>query len=244
MTWNLNMRTSRCVDFLRGLSADVLVVQEAHVDQVALSPPDPTRERWAFAPSGKTFGVLVREGYSLQPLECDAPPWCIPVGIAGPDIRFTLIATWALTFKPQRPSSTDQLKTLIDVFATDSQFAPLVIAGDMNASARQGTHRAHLANVNALRGYGLESAFHWRHGYADDSDVPTTLRWVSDPSASYHCDLVFVPPEWRTDGLTVTLGDADLVFGGGLSDHLPVIVDLPVATSDGEGRAPAAHALG
>ncbi|MDQ1246243.1 MAG: hypothetical protein QG597_611 [Actinomycetota bacterium] len=241
VTWNMAMRTKKCLDHLNALRADVIVLQEVNPDHVGLTSRDRTRQRWGTAPSGKGFGVIVREGLRLTDMDPDPLPWCLPVHVGGDGIGFVLAAMWAITYSPQKPSYTEQLAAVVDRYAGDPNMAPLVIAGDMNASAQQATHQAHLANVRAVRDRDLESAYHWRHGHADDADVPTTLRWVSKPDAQYHCDLVFLPPEWRLEGTRVSLGDPDVVFGQKLSDHLPVIVDVPL---EGHYRPPAVSRFG
>lgn len=228
VTWNLAMRTAKCMNLLNEFQADVLVLQEVNPEHPRLAPGDPERERWCRASSGKGFGVIVREGLRLTDMDPDPLPWCIPVHVGGDSIGVVLAAMWAITYSPQKPSYTDQLAAVIDRYAGEPNLAPLVIAGDMNASAQQATRRAYLFNVRALREHDLESAYHWRHGQADDADVPTTLRWVSKPDVHYHCDLVFLPPQWRLEGTKVSLGNPDVVFGQGLSDHLPLIVDVPI----------------
>jgi len=227
VTWNLNKRTPRCIDLLHQLSADILVLQEVHHDHLGVASGDAYRERWRQAPSGKTFGVVVRAGLYLSDIDETPLPWCVPVKVQGDGLEFHLISMWALSRSAGIPAYSAQLAATIDRYARPD-LGPLVIAGDMNASAHQGTAKAHLANIAKLRERGFESAYHWSHGHADADEVPTTLRWANQPTTAFHCDFVFIPPQWQLKGTSVSLGDPEVIFGGGLSDHLPVIVDVPL----------------
>jgi len=49
-------------------------------------------------------------------------------------------------------------------------------------------------------------------------------RTINGPR--YHIDYYFIPDEWIKSILNVTVGDFEDWVGRGLSDHVPLIVDI------------------
>lgn len=71
---------------------------------------------------------------------------------------------------------------------------------------------------------GLGSAYHRFTGESPGSESQATL-WHRVHKKGYHIDWCFVPRPWIRRGFRATIGDKD--DWSRLSDHLPLIVDLP-----------------
>jgi endonuclease/exonuclease/phosphatase family metal-dependent hydrolase len=138
--------------------------------------------------------------------------------------RIRFVNFWAMTPALAGYSYTRQAKILIDDLPNDG--IPTIVAGDFNASKSP----PHLDNVKRLNERGLVSAYHRRNGreHAEREDDPTSYHlWRAE--RAFHMDFVFVPEDWRVDGVDV--GSYEDYCLTKLSDHVPVVVTLETAPS-------------
>ncbi len=109
---------------------------------------------------------------------------------------------------------------------------PTLFAGDFNHSCvwdKPGRgRRNHAATVAAAEAAGLFSSYHRWFDVAQGAEPSPTLygktRALDGPS--YHVDYAFLPDVWAAGVRNVQVGEHADWVGNGLSDHVPLIVDL------------------
>jgi exodeoxyribonuclease-3 len=83
-------------------------------------------------------------------------------------------------------------------------------------------------NVSALTAFGLGSAYHQSRGLDQGQEREPTIYWrnrkIDGPR--YHIDYCFVPDYWIDESLAVEVGRFQEWIGVGLSDHVPLVVDV------------------
>jgi exonuclease III len=79
-----------------------------------------------------------------------------------------------------------------------------------------------------LASLGLLSAYHKFHGEQQGGESRPPLYWRDrrKDGPTYHIDYVFLPDPWIRKVKELRLGRFEDWCGAGLSDHVPVIVDV------------------
>ena len=108
---------------------------------------------------------------------------------------------------------------------------PGILAGDLNNNViwdKPGWRNNHNLAVAALTSLGLVSANHEFHGEQQGGESRPTLYWRDrrKDGPTYHIDYVFLPDPWIRKVKELRLGRFEDWCGAGLSDHVPVIVDV------------------
>ena len=85
-----------------------------------------------------------------------------------------------------------------------------------------------MRKVEILGGMGLISAYHAVTGEVHGREMVPTLYWRdrTREGPTYHIDYIFVPEPWLKDISDFSIGDFDDWCGNGLSDHVPIVIDL------------------
>lgn len=103
-----------------------------------------------------------------------------------------------------------------------------ILAGDFNQSTRFGAKRGpnrHFARVLELVDkLGLASAWHRQHGEKFGEETLPTHFHLWKRERPFHIDYVFVPR--NTKVASATLGTFDEFTASGLSDHVPLTIDI------------------
>jgi len=75
--------------------------------------------------------------------------------------------------------------------------------------------------------FGLVSAYHAIRGEAHGAESEPTLYWRdrTKDGPTYHIDYVFLPSH-LVGRARIEIGSFETWCGAGLSDHVPVVVDL------------------
>lgn len=230
MTWNCNGALRRKGHLLDRLEADVLVVQECE---------DPAEfgaayRDWAgnFAWVGdlryKGLGIFARNGRTLERLDWKSEELrlFLPVRVVGgPEI----IGVWTQATKPASKGYIGQLWRYLE---TNRQFvtAQTVFCGDFNSNQiwdkeRQIGNHSHC--VAELATAGLVSLYHDACGEAHGAESAPTFFLYRKAERPYHIDYVFAHRTLAHHAdCAVRVGSVDDWLTA--SDHLPMIVDLPV----------------
>jgi hypothetical protein len=240
VTWNCREGFARKWPFLADLDFDVAVVQECgplepRLDEVR----EVTQVMRCPLPGGrKHFGALARGPWRVDPLpieEATTMPWLVPVAVTGP-VSFTLLSVWAQTPPPDYEAQTRRVATEVIPILD----GPIVLAGDLNAPGHSGTRslRRYLETADVLEKAGLVNAFTSarrmtpREAHADvaeDRPSPAlsepTHYHLGRPDRQWHIDHINLPKEWAASARTTISSYADWIANG-LSDHVPVIVDI------------------
>jgi len=108
-----------------------------------------------------------------------------------------------------------------------------MIAGDLNSNTiwdKPGWRINHSTKVRILEeDFGLVSAYHAVRGELHGKETVPTLYWRdrTKDGPTYHIDYVFLPSRWIGKA-KVDVGTFETWCGAGLSDHVPVIVDVEI----------------
>ena len=105
-----------------------------------------------------------------------------------------------------------------------------VVAGDLNNNVfwDVGERGSNFSNVvQAAAALDLVSAYHQPRSVEFGAEPDPTLYWQTRTrdGRSYHIDYCFLPRAWLPY-VTVEVGTFDEWVGSGLSDHVPLVVDV------------------
>jgi exodeoxyribonuclease-3 len=247
VVWNCAMKLAgKKLKSLEDLQPDLAVVPEcACPDRLWGKQPllAPVAMDWIGDDEHQGLGVLAFNGYRvLRHRAYDRSlRWLLPVEVKGP-AEFHLLAVWAV--HPPAANAAHEAPAAHPLQAVERYrkfllAAPSVVAGDFhhNVHSDRGAatgQQAHL--VAGLERLGLASAYHVGRGELHGKETAPTLygrsRALDGPK--YHVDYCLLPLEWCSYLRQVELGPFDAWVGSGLSDHVPLIVDV-----DLPGRQPA-----
>ncbi len=110
---------------------------------------------------------------------------------------------------------------------------PSIVAGDFNNNVywhRPGWRINHGNAVAGLERLGLASAYHTVRGEMQGKESVPTLYWRDrkKDGPTYHIDYVFLPAHWLGHVRESAVGTLEDWCGSGLSDHVPIVVDINV----------------
>lgn len=245
-TWNANMSVHRKLDVLVDrYRPDVVVVPEcAQIEtlEAKLKGAVPwTSACWVGARPTKGLAVFGFGDYQVDASTAyrDDLEWIIPVDVTGP-VDFALLAVWSMNRRasvlPAGHEDTSQPIVAVEVFEDWYRDRPLVIAGDFNNHVvwdKPSRPRRNFSTMVSKAGErGLVSAYHHLTGEPLGEETVATMYWrnrtVDGPR--YNVDHVFVPEAWIGEGAGITVGTHEDWIASKLSDHVPLVVDLPVGT--------------
>lgn len=239
VAWNCNMALERKVDALLALAPDIAVVSEC---------AEPARLRgrsrsswlegepvWVGRNPHKGLAVLAFNGYTARLADAyhSSLHYVAPVHIEGPD-KCNLLAVWAQNGSAGgvRKNRTGPLRRGLVRYKGFLSEAPAVIAGDLNSNTvwdKPGWRNNHSTKVKILEeSFDLVSAYHAVRGEAHGKESEPTLYWRdrTKDGPTYHIDYVFLPRPWISKIRHLSVGSFETWCGTGLSDHVPVVVDV------------------
>lgn len=238
VAWNCNMALDRKFEALLGVHPDIAIVSEC-------AEPERFRARvkfdriehdpvWIGQNPNKGLAVFTFNGYTarLSKPYYRTLQYIAPVHISGP-VACNVLAVWAQNASGgiRRKNQAGPLHTALGRYKPFLSGHPTVVAGDLNSNAiwdKPGWRINHMATVDTLESLGLVSAYHTVRGETHGRETIPTLYWRdrTKDGPTYHIDYVFLPDRWvdRVTGLSV--GTFEGWCGSGLSDHVPIIVDI------------------
>jgi exodeoxyribonuclease-3 len=239
VAWNCAMALHRKFAALRALKPDVAIIAECaepsrlaeRLDLSSLSA-DPV---WIGANPNKGLAVFAFNGHriALAPGYRPRLRYLAPVQVDGA-ARFSLLAVWAQNAsagirRKHQPGPLHLALTRYRDFLADG---PSVIAGDFNNNViwdKPGWRMNHATTLARLAAGGLVSAYHTHRGEAPGEETTPTHYWRDrrKDGPTYHIDYVFLPRLWLGALRAVEIGSFEA--WGGLSDHVPVVVDVELA---------------
>jgi exodeoxyribonuclease III len=241
VVWNCNMALGRKLPSLQALNPDVAIISEASESArlpSILGNSEEVTYLWRGRSLTKGLGVLATKPYVIEiidPVEQNLE-WVIPIKVSGP-ISFTLLAVWAMNQRAVNKimdiNENRQARQAVDVYAHLFADGPVIVAGDFNDAVfwdKPGATATFAGTAEALASRGLISAYHSVNNVAFGSENEPTIYWrdrtVDGPQ--YHIDYCFIPKQWAAN-VTVRVGAFRDWVGLGLSDHVPLIVDVAIA---------------
>ncbi|MEM8812752.1 MAG: hypothetical protein AAGF59_09055 [Pseudomonadota bacterium] len=223
---------------LQTLQPDVAVVGEC-------ADPDTLAERgleglteetclWMGASRHKGLGIFAFNGFRIRRHEPFRPTlrYVLPVQVTGPE-SCNLMGVWAQNASGgvTRKRQLGPLRRGLSAYRSFLTAGPTIVGGDLNNNAiwdRPGWRINHMAKVGIMDGLGLVSAYHALKGEAHGQETEPTHYWrdrrVDGPT--YHLDYAFVPRDRIACIKDFHIGSFDDWVGNGLSDHVPVLVDI------------------
>ena len=151
-----------------------------------------------------------------------------PVRVRGPH-SFFVLGLWARRHPRTTVSRSDypaQLERALFRYRRQLRSHPAIVAGDFNHfpdMSRPG--RDGFKSIGrTLDDLGLVSAYHKYHGLELGDEGHATHYWLYRPNSGFHYDYCFIPREWRIR--SVRVGSYDQWVASGLSDHVPMTVDV------------------
>ncbi len=239
VAWNCNMALDRKVDALLALKPDITIVCEC-------AEPERLRSKaswmqgapvWIGRNPHKGLAVFAFNGYAVRLADSyySSLRYIAPVHVDGPT-QCNLLAVWAQNASAGgiRKHQLGPLRRGLSRYRSFLGERPAVIAGDLNSNTiwdKPGWRINHSTKVRILEeSFGLVSAYHTIRGEAHGQESEPTLYWRdrTKDGPTYHIDYVFLPTAWIGKVSHLSIGAFETWCGAGLSDHVPVIVDVDV----------------
>jgi exodeoxyribonuclease-3 len=241
VAWNCNMALDRKVDALLALQPDIAIVCEC-------AEPERLRARsksswiegepvWIGRNPHKGLAVFGFNGYGVRLAASYHPSlrYLAPVHVDGRS-ECNLLAVWAQNASAgiNRKHQLGPLRRGLSRYKAFLGERPALIAGDLNSNTiwdKPGWRINHSTKVRILEeSFGLVSAYHTIRGEAHGAESEPTLYWRdrTKDGPTYHIDYVFLPAAWIGKVSHLSIGTFETWCGAGLSDHVPVVVDVDV----------------
>jgi hypothetical protein len=219
VVWNVRMALSRKWPFLCALKPDLAILPE-----VSKALPAPTDHAvWIGKNRNKGLGIVSFGSYTVSRSRSydTSLEWVAPIRVEGP-IPFFLLAVW--TTKVTGGQAYTQAHQGFIRYRRRMMERPTVVAGDFN------THwPGAFENIesSASADLGLVSAYHSYYDVGPGEESGTTLYWHGNPkSLLYHFDYCLIPRAWARHVGSVRIGSYAEWIETGLSDHVPLVVDI------------------
>lgn len=229
VSWNCNGALRRKTACLDALNADILVIQECEDPREYGSDyRDWAGEfLWIGDLRSKGLGMFVRNGLKLEALAWDGEEYrlFLPARVAE---GLTILGVWTQNAKPVSTGYIGQFWRYFEAnkFRVGSD---AMLIGDFNSNqiwdrARQTGN--HSQCVAALDQIDMLSLYHHRMNEPHGSESVATFYMNRKPDRPFHIDYAFLYRD-LVENAACQLGIGDAKTWLGVSDHLPLIVDLP-----------------
>lgn len=223
------MALHRKMDALLSLHPDIAIIPECAAQ--ADSPEGCSV--WVGSIRFKGLAVLSFGDYRVALDESYDPSiqWAAPVRVTGPN-DFFLLAIWG-----QRPYG-QGVQTAIETYRSQLSAGPSVVAGDFNQNSAwdaRNRPRNHTNTVEMLGELGLISAYHHYFRRPQGRERHYTHYWRGQPESEpgFHIDYCFLPEGWLEGPTKVKVGTYAKWIASGLSDHVPLVVEVEVPRAAG-----------
>jgi exodeoxyribonuclease-3 len=189
---------------------------------------------WIGHNRNKGLAVFTFNGYAARLADTFYPTLrhVAPVHITGP-AECNLLAVWAQNGSGgvSRKHQLGPLRRALTKYKDFLTERPSLVAGDFNNNVfwhRPGWRINHVNAVASLKKLGLVSAYHELRGESQGSESIPTLYWRdrTKNGPTYHIDFAFLPVRLLTRVRELTVGTYEDWCGAGLSDHVPILVDV------------------
>jgi exodeoxyribonuclease III len=240
VVWNCATRLRGAkLKALENLQPDIAVVPDCESPRKLWGKQPllaPIPMEWIGDDEQRGLGVLAFNRYRIE-RHPDYDPglrWILPVEVRGP-VHFRLLAVWVGN-QPLPQSKDNQAADLRNPVMRYKGFlaaGPSVVAGDFNNNIRWDIGKKaadHARTVAGLERLGMASAYHIGRGELHGKESLATFygRNRKPDALHYHVDYCFLPLDWCSHLRDVEVGAFAAWVGKGLSDHVPLIVDVDV----------------
>jgi len=194
---------------------------------------------WIGDNRNKGLAVFTCNGYRARLAEPFYPSirHIAPVHITGP-VECNLLAVWAQNASAgiNRKRQLGPLRRALTQYRTFLTEPASIVAGDFNNNVywhRPGWRINHANAVASLAKLGLVSAYHELRGEMQGGESVPTLYWRDrkKDGPCYHIDYIFLKARMLAQVSALAVGSYEDWCGSGLSDHVPLVVDLNLESS-------------
>ena len=144
-----------------------------------------------------------------------------------------LLAVWAQNASAgvTRKHQAGPLRRALTTYQDFLSAKQAVVAGDLNNNAiwdKPGWRINHMPMVAALEKIGLRSAYHEISGEPHGQETIPTHYWRDrrKDGPTYYLDYIFLPEPWFAAVRHFSVGSFEDWCGSGLSDHVPIVVEV------------------
>jgi len=192
---------------------------------------------WKGRLKDKGLAVFGFGDYEVSLAECydDRLEWVLPIAVTGP-VNFALLAVWASNHRAriQHPDhvGVPQPASALTVYEDWIRNQTTVLAGDFNHNCvwdKPGqVERNHAETVAAASRAGMVSIYHEWFDESQGHESKPTIYWRNRTldGPAYHIDYIFIPERWSHSVSDMHVGGFDEWVGSGLSDHVPVLMEV------------------
>ena len=239
--WNCNGAFHRKSDAVLALDPDIAVISETATPELlakrGIALPGDAQMLWTGTKPNKGLGVVAFNGYRIARAEPFHPTLhhLLPVHVTGPE-TCNLLAVWAQNASGgnTRKHQLGPLRRGLTKYRAFLSDGPTILGGDLNNNKywdRPGWRMNHMKMVERAQSLGLVSAYHTVTGEADGAETQPTHYWRDrkKDGPTYHIDYAFVPANRVHAIHEMRIGTFEDWCGNGLSDHVPVIIDVDLA---------------
>lgn len=228
--WNCRSKFAGKLAALEALGPDVAVLSEA-----PLANPRPSDTLTEGALSWASVGEFSFKGLAVagfgDVLAVAAPAagsgtWSV---VAMHPAGFQVIGIWSCPPTASGRSYGIEVLDTLEAHAESIATTPTVIAGDFNIEfGGAEDHRIHsfAQVVDRMAELGLVSAYHAWAGVEHGAEPVKTHFYRTHEAEGFHIDFVFVPASWVSRLRSVEVGSHRDWVATGLSDHVPIVVDV------------------
>jgi exodeoxyribonuclease-3 len=240
VSWNCSMALHRKFDALRRLQPDIAILCECAEPQrlsaLGASMGLEAEPVWIGDNGNKGLGVFAFNGFAVRLAEpfYRGLRYVAPIQISGP-VDCNLLAVWAQNASAgvNRKHQLGPLRRALTKYRDFLAQQPSIVAGDFNNNVlwhRPGWRINHVNAVATLKEFGLVSVYHELKGEPQGSETVPTIYWRDrkKDGPTYHIDYVFIPGQWLGCVREFAIGTYEEWCGSGLSDHVPIVVDVAV----------------
>ncbi len=242
VAWNCAMALHRKWDALLSLRPDVAIISEAaEPDRLIAREPTIADHSLVWIGNKPNKGLLIigLGGVTLEMSQYRYDTrlhWIAPVSVHGLPGMFEplrLLGVWAQNANEGNRQKTNPgyLQEALKRYRRFLKDGPAVVAGDFNNHVvwdKPGWRMNHANEITALGRLDLVSAYHAARGIVAGEEEDPTLYWrdrtIDGPT--YHIDYVFIRECWTRRPFTLDVGGFEEWVGSGLSDHVPLTLDI------------------
>lgn len=231
ISWNCNMAFRKKFHKIITLQPDILMLQECEHENILREALQdiPFKEIFWIGHNKHKGVCLIQFGdFTIKKAENYNPAfnYIVPFTILTPS-KINLFVIWAMPHTTDRSKSyVGQIWGAVHYYKTVLD-SPSILLGDFNSNTiwdrkkRIGNH-THL--VDFLRKKQIESLYHKSRNQAHGAEKEATFYMYKKVEKPYHLDYCFLSRTLITPTTQLKIGDFSEWIG--LSDHMPLIVDI------------------
>jgi hypothetical protein len=225
VVWNLRSGTDAKWDVLQGLGPDIAVLPEAARAPRRAAPS-------LLGPGVEWHWVGNHEAKGLAVASFGRPSVVAPVEVTGRwsvGARLDGLFVLGIWSCPSGGGYGREVMRALDAYQRRLRRGPAVVAGDFNIDPSGSEERRGAWFSRLLQRFGrlgLHSAYHVHLGEPFGAETRPTYFHYRHRERPFHIDFCFVSEALLERVRHVEVGLYDDWVGAGLSDHVPVIVDI------------------